>query len=140
MLMRSTMMVLCLAAFGCDVDPEIEPDPTSSSGTTAPTTSGTGGDGQGGDGAGGDGAGGTTMPGGGYESGTRLKVRTLVHPGRVSGVRPRGLVHGQRFEFQLVPVDHAEILRGQLRELTGLLVAHEEKDPSLSRTRLTVYD
>lgn len=88
MLMRSTMMVLCLAAFGCDVDPEIEPDPTSSSGTTAPTTSGTGGDGQGGDGAGGDGAGGTTMPGGGYESGTRLKVRTLVHPGRVSGSAP----------------------------------------------------
>lgn len=77
------LVVVVLTIVGCG-DTEITPETTSSgsggsaNGTGGNTTSG-GGDGGGGStNEGGNGAAGGGMPGGGFESGSRLKARTLV--------------------------------------------------------------
>lgn len=73
--MRFVLAATILLLACSDDSQPIEPDPTSSSGSTQPTTSSTG---AGGDGQGGDGAGGGNMQALGYENGSRLRARVLV--------------------------------------------------------------
>lgn len=72
---RVLAVVVAVGLVGCSDDTNIQPDPTSSE-TSA---TGAGGEGTGGDGQGGAPSSSSTgTPGGGFEAGSRLKVRAIV--------------------------------------------------------------
>lgn len=99
-----TIAILVLLCVACSSEP-IGPDPTGGAGGSSQETGG------GGHGAGGSGTGGTggTAPGGGFESGSRLKTRTLV--GNDGSRAPSGM-----YDSQLsTECSYAKASDGQLR-------------------------